>query len=146
MQHDNLADCEAVSGTDNHGTAVTEMPFDVAPGATYYLARILNSSHAEEAVDWLIEQDVDVINMSLSLPWDGPGDGTSPYSNSILKTVDTAVDGGALFSTTAGNQGDSSWFGELEDSDSDNVLEFTTGDECNSVTLEANENYLFDLR
>ena len=146
VQHDNLADCEAVSGTDNHGTAVTEMPFDVAPGATYYLARMLNSSHAEEAVDWLIEQDVDVINMSVSFPWDGPGDGMSPYSNSVLATVDTAVDSGALFSLTAGNQGDSSWFGELEDSDSDNVLEFTTGDECNSVTLEANESYLFDLR
>ena len=142
VQHDNLADCQAVSGTDNHGTAVTEMPFDVAPAATYYLARMLNSSHAEEAVNWLIEQDVDVINMSVSFPWDGPGDGTSPYSNSILKTVDS----GALFSLTAGNQGDSSWFGELEDSDGDNVLEFTTGDECNSVTLEANEPYRLDLR
>ncbi len=145
MQHDNLADCEAASES-NHGTAVTEMLFDVAPGATYYLARILNTSHTKEAVDWLIEKDVDVINFSLAVPWDGPGDGTSPYSNSILKSVDTAVDSGALFSATAGNEGDSSWFGKLEDSDGDNVLEFATGDECNLVTLEANENYRFDLR
>ena len=145
VQHDNLADCEAASGSD-HGTAVTEMLFDVAPGATYYLTRILNKSHAKEAVDWLIEQGVDVINMSLAVAWDGPGDGTSPYSSSILKTVDTAVDSGALFSATAGNQGSSSWFGKLEDSDGDNVLEFTTGDECNLVTLVANEAYRFDLR
>ena len=145
VQHDNLADCEAASGSD-HGTAVAEMLFDVAPGATYYLAIIRNGSHAKDAVDWLIEQGVDVINMSLALPWDGPGDGTSPYSHSILRTVDTAVDSGALFSTTAGNQGDSSWFGELGDSDGDNVLEFATGDECNLVTLEANEQYQFDLR
>ena len=145
VQHDSLADCEAASES-KHGTAVTEMLFDVAPGATYYLARILNKSHAEEAVDWLIEQGVDVINMSLAVAWDGPGDGTSPYSNSILKSVDTAVDSGALFSATAGNQGDSSWFGKLEDSDGDNVLEFTTGDECNLVTLAANEKYQFELR
>ena len=143
--HDNLADCEAASES-NHGTAVTEMLFDVAPGATYYLARIVRSSYSEEAVDWLIEQGVDVINMSLAVPWDGPGDGTSPYSSSILAAVDTAVDSGALFSTVAGNQGDSSWYGELEDSDSDNVLEFSAGDECNSVTLEADEAYVFDLR
>ena len=139
VQHDSLADCQATWGSNNHGTAVTEMLFDVAPGATYYLASILHSSHAKEAVDWLIEKDVDVINMSLAFAWNGPGDGTSPYSHSILNTVDTAVDRGALFSTTAGNQGDSSWFGELEDSDSDNVLEFSTGDECNLVALKANE-------
>ena len=145
VQHDNLADCEAASGS-NHGTAVTDMLFDVAPGATYYLARILNTSHTKDAVDWLIEKDVDVINFSLAVPWDGPGDGTSPYSNSILKSVDTAVDSGALFSATAGNEGDSSWFGKLEDTDGDNVLEFATGDECNLVTLEANESYRFDLR
>ncbi len=145
VQHDNLADCEAASGSD-HGTAVAEMLFDVVPGATYYLAIIRKGSHAKDAVDWLIEQGVDVINMSLSVAWDGPGDGTSPYSNSILSTVDTAVDSGALFSATAGNQGDSSWFGELGDSDGDNVLEFSTGDECNLVTLAANEQYRFDLR
>ena len=146
VQHDSLADCQATWGSNNHGTAVTEMLFDVAPGATYYLASILHSSHAKEAVDWLIEKDVDVINMSLAFAWNGPGDGTSPYSHSILNTVDNAVDRGALFSITAGNQGDSSWFGELEDSDSDNVLEFSTGDECNLVALKANESYRFDLR
>ena len=55
VQHDNLADCEAASGSD-HGTAVAEMLFDVAPGATYYLAIIRNGSHAKDAVDWLVEQ------------------------------------------------------------------------------------------
>ena len=145
VQHDNLADCEAASES-NHGTAVTEMLFDVAPGATYYLARILNTSHAKEAVDWLIEQGVDVINMSVAFPWDGPGDGTSPYSDTGLATVDTAVHGGAFIAATAGNQGGESWFGELADSDGDNVLEFKEGDECNLVTLEADKDYRFDLR
>ena len=145
VQHDNLADCEAASES-NHGTAVTEMLFDVAPGATYYLARILNSSHAKEAVDWLIEKDVDVINMSVAFAWDGPGDGTSPYSNTVLTTVDTAVHGGAFIAATAGNQGGESWYGELADSDGDNVLEFKEGDECNLVTLEADKDYRFDLR
>ena len=145
VQHDNLADCEAASES-NHGTAVTEMLFDVAPGATYYLARILNTSHTEDAVDWLIEQGVDVINMSVSFPWDGPGDGTSPYTDTALAIVDTAVHGGAFIAATAGNQGGESWYGELADSDGDNVLEFKEGDECNLVTLEADKDYRFDLR
>ena len=145
VQHDNLADCEAASES-NHGTAVTEMLFDVAPGATYYLARILNTSHTEDAVDWLIEQGVDIINMSVSFAWDGPGDGTSPYSDTVLTTVDTAVNGGAFIAATAGNQGGESWYGELADSDGDNVLEFKEGDECNLVTLEADKDYRFDLR
>ena len=145
VRHDNLADCEAASES-NHGTAVTEMLFDVAPGATYYLARILNTSHTEDAVDWLIEQGVDVINMSVSFPWDGPGDGTSPYSDTVLAIVDTAVHGGAFIAATAGNQGGESWYGELADSDGDNVLEFKEGDECNLVTLEADKDYRFDLR
>ena len=145
VRHDNLADCEAASES-NHGTAVTEMLFDVAPGATYYLARILNTSHTEDAVDWLIEQGVDVINMSVSFPWDGPGDGTSPYTDTALAIVDTAVHGGAFIAATAGNQGGESWYGELADSDGDNVLEFKEGDECNLVTLEADKDYRFDLR
>ena len=42
----------------------------------------------------MIEHDVDIINMSMHWSWSGPGDGTSPYSNSPLKSVDTAVTGG----------------------------------------------------
>ena len=136
VQHNTLVECETVSGMENHGTAVTEMLYDVAPGATYYLARVGRTADIVEAVEWLNDHEVDVMNFSGATPWDGPGDGTSPYAHSPLNAVDKAVMNGAFFSATAGNEGGDSWYGKLHDADGDNVLEFSSGDECNSVTLE----------
>ena len=146
VQHNTLAECETVSGMENHGTAVTEMLYDVAPGATYYLARVGRTADIVEAVEWLNDHEVDVMNFSGATPWDVPGDGTSPYAHSPLNAVDKAVMNGAFFSATAGNEGGDSWYGKLHDADGDNVLEFSSGDECNSVTLEEGQNYDFRLR
>ena len=64
-----LADCE----TGSHGTAVTEAVFDIAPEATYYISNALASGDlAKTAVDWMVEEGVDIINMSLGFSWDGP--------------------------------------------------------------------------
>ena len=56
------------------------------------------------AVDWMIEHDVDVINMSLGFTWEGPGDGITPYTNGIQRSVDTAVAGGITWVNSAGNE------------------------------------------
>ena len=82
-------------------------------------------------MDWLIEQDVDVINASWSVGWDGPGDGTSPSASSLLRAVDKAVENGIVVTIAAGNYGRTSWFGTFNDPDDDNVLDFVDGDECN---------------
>ena len=89
----NLADCDNAD-TSSHGTAVTEAAFDIAPEATYYIANPISYGDLAVAVDWMIDHDVDAINYSLGEIWSGPGDGTSPYSNSSLRTVDAAVAGG----------------------------------------------------
>ena len=41
----------------------------------------------------MTDHDLDIINHSVGWIWSGPGDGTSPYSNSPLRTVDAAVAG-----------------------------------------------------
>ena len=69
--------------------------FMISPSATYYLANpISNGDEKRCAVD--DSAVVRVINMSLSTNWDGPGDGTSPYADSLLKAVDAAIAGGAI--------------------------------------------------
>ena len=43
------------------------------------------------AVDWMLSQGVQVINYSNIQSWEGPGDGTSNRSVSMLHIVDTAI-------------------------------------------------------
>ena len=138
-----LADCET-DGT--HGTVVSETLLDIAPDVTLYIANPITEGDLRPTVDWLIEQDVDVINMSLAWTWDGPGDGTSPYSNSPLGSVDAAVSGGIMFANSAGNEATSTWFGAFSDPDFDRWMNFVGADEANEVYLEAGERFTAQLR
>ena len=88
----------------DHGTAVAETLIDVAPEVELYVANPVSPGDLRNAADWMAEQGVQVINMSLSLdPVDGPGDGTSPSSDSPLKTIDAAVSGGITWVNSGGN-------------------------------------------
>ena len=141
----NLADCE---NGEVHGTAVTEALFDIAPEATYYIATPLTWGDLVDAVDWMIEHDIDVINMSAGWTWSGPGDGTSPYTSSPLNTVDTAVDGGIVWLNSAGNKALATWYGPFTDTDADGWHNFSDEDECDnlSLELEAGETFSAQLR
>ena len=138
-----LSDC---AGSGKHGTGVTEILYDVAPDATYYIYSASTKGDWKSAVAWMVEQGVDVINASISREWDGPGNGTSPYTDSPLKAVDSAVTGGSVFVTSAGNEGQSTWYGSFADTDNDNVMEFASGDECNGVELVADKTFIAQLR
>ena len=140
-----LADCDNADASE-HGTAVTEAAFDIAPEATYYIATP-GGSHGDivTAVDWMIEHDVDVINMSLGFTWEGPGDGTTPYTNGIQRSVDTAVAGGITWVNSAGNEARSTWFGRFTDTDGNRLHEFTANDNCNNYALYV-EGELFAAR
>ena len=150
-----IQDCETslalTFNYDFHGTWVTELVYDIAPGADYYLARVDLPSHFQEAMTWLIAKDVDVISTSLGRAWEGPGDGTSPYGNSWLSQVNRAVDAGIFVAVAGGNGGAGSWYGTFRDSDSDsdsdNVMEWDDdGDECHRVSFSRLTFYRLRLR
>ena len=135
-----LADCE----TGSHGTAVTEAVFDIAPEATYYISNALASGDlVKTTVDWMVEEGVDIINMSLGFSWDGRGDGTFYSSNSPLRSVDIAVANGTTWANAAGNDALGTWFGSFTDSDGNGFHEFSGTDECNEIQ---DGGYLFQLR
>ena len=100
--------------TDKHGTAVTEAVVDVVPEADLYLAAPLSQGDLKFAVQWLVEQQVDIINYSLAWVWDGPGDGTSPYPLSPLATAEYAIQNGVTWINSAGNHNRATWFGKLD--------------------------------
>ena len=102
-----LQDC----GGSAHGTAVAEALLDIAPEVTVYLARTKRPDELKAAVEWMVEEGVDIINNSQGWIWDGPGDGTSPDSDSPLRAVDYAVQNGITWISSAGNSNLSVWYG-----------------------------------
>ena len=148
----NLADCEAED--DPHGTAVTEAAFDIAPEATYYIANTSSWGDLIATVDWMIEHDVDVINQSVGYIWQGPGDGTSPFSNAVFVGVDTAIADGITWVNAAGNEAQSTWFSNFSDTDANGWHNFSRDDECNNAfnpssgefEIEAGEEFTAQLR
>ncbi len=129
----NLTDCE-VGG--DHGTNVSEIVIDIAPQVSMYIANPISKGDLQSIVAWMVSEGVSVVNYSLAWQWDGPGDGTSPFSNSPLKTVDQAVAGGILWVNAAGNAAKSSWFGSYSDNNGNDFIEFN-GLDVNKVHLNA---------
>ncbi len=140
---DDIADCETGG---KHGTAVTEAIFDVAPEATFYIAHVISKGDVSDAVDWMISQNVDVINMSIYWSWDGPGDGTALFSDSPLRSVDKAVQNGIVWASAAGNTAPGAWYGTYSNPDSDRFHNFSGNDECNSVYIESGETFTAQIR
>ena len=98
---------------------------DVAQDAQLYITQPHSLGDLRNAVDWMASQGVQVINVSLGYPPDGPGDGTSPFSNSPLRTIDAAVDAGITWVTAAGNSARNVWYGAFSDPDDNGWHNFT---------------------
>ena len=103
----NIEDCERRT---NHGTRVAESLIDIAPDVSLYISNPLTHRDLKATVDWMISEDVSIINHSMTWLFDGPGDGTSPSSISPLRTVDRAVAAGIVWVNAAGNQAQKTWF------------------------------------
>ncbi|MDP2950632.1 MAG: S8 family serine peptidase, partial [Chloroflexota bacterium] len=135
-----LANCET---GDVHGTAVAEAVVDIAPNVTLYIANPKSKGDLQATASWMVSQGIQIINHSVGWSWDGPGDGTSPFSDSPLKAVDTAVTGGVLWVNAAGNSALANWYGGYIDSDADRWMRFalsgSTEIEGNGVHLSAGE-------
>ena len=87
-QASSLADCEQAPCEEiacNHGTAVAETLVDVAPEVELYIANPMSRGDLRDAADWMAQQGVQVVNMSLGWLVDGPGDGTSPSVPALSK-------------------------------------------------------------
>ena len=116
---------ENFSSAGRHGVACAEVIRDIAPDAELYLVRVTGLTSLENAVDWAIREDIDLISMSLSFFNESAYDGGGP----VNKPMDKLVDAGILMVTSAGNYASEHWAGDWRDDDQDNVMEFHPGDE-----------------
>ncbi|MEX2314106.1 MAG: S8 family serine peptidase, partial [Thermomicrobiales bacterium] len=139
----NPADCDR-DGV--HGAAVSETVMDVAPQASLYVSNPGSWLELRETVTWMASQGVTVINHSVGWVWEGPGDGTSLYSDGPLATVDYAVANGITWVNAAGNEGTSTWSDVYQDADDDGILDFSPGNEFNAIQLYAGSSVMVVMR
>lgn len=126
---------DGIEGDSGHGAATAEIVFDVAPDIDFVFASIETSGDLSSAIDFMLDQGVDVIGMSLGFFNAGPGDGSGP----VVDIVERAPQQGVPFITSTGNQADRHWLGRHRDQDGDQLLEFADGDETNSFNASAGD-------
>ena len=125
-----------IEGYTAHGTACAEIVYDIAPGAQFYLANFGTEVELGNAVNWLIDQEVDVISFSMGDPIGGPGDGTGLG----CEMVDAAHAAGILWSQSIGNSAERHWQGDFVDTLDDDIHEFAAGtDETNAITVNSGQ-------
>ena len=116
----------------DHGTQMAEIVHDVAPEADLVFLTF-NDDRMGEMLDWLIANEVDVVNMSLE--WtDGPLDGTHFSAEHIQR----GIDAGITWIVAAGNSAKRHHVGTTVDLDGDGWVELMSpATEFNEFSMAA---------
>ena len=134
-------------GGVRHGTGVAEVVHDMAPGADLYLVNYGTLLDFEAAVDWLMDQGVDLITTSTGTDVGEPLDGRGPMSTK----ANEASLAGVPFLAAAGNYGTGHWRGTFAESgyigyhdfgDGEAVAPFGDGGGCYRLP----EGFVLDVR
>lgn len=115
----------------DHGTAVSEIVHDVAPNASLYLNNSRTLVETQNAIDWMLEQNVDVINSSWGFP-----SGCLRGGGLLEPQIQKAREQGVTWVTAAGNNATAHWQGEWQDRDNDDRHDFTSSDNTLSFDVE----------
>ncbi|HSQ27806.1 MAG TPA: S8 family serine peptidase [Anaerolineales bacterium] len=119
-----IAGVEMDQTDSEHGTAVGEIIYDIAPDAELFFAAYDTDVEEFQAIDWLIDQGVQIISHSASSIY-GPMDGSSIEAS----YVNQVVEDGVLWVNSAGNMGENHYRAVFVDEDGDGFHEFEPGDE-----------------
>jgi subtilisin family serine protease len=103
----------------NHGTAVAEVIHAIAPDAYLVFAAYSTDTEFYEAIDWLVSQNVSIINHSGGGAF-GPRNGTG----SDVQAIDRVVSNNIMWVNSSGNSGSRHWRGKFTDTNGDGVHEF----------------------
>lgn len=107
----------------SHGVACAQVIRDVAPGVELALVRVNGTTTFENAVDWAVREEIDLVSMSMSFFNNSWYDGTGPIS----ELASRLADGGVLLVNSAGNYAEEHWDGAYTDPDGDGDMDFPWG-------------------
>ena len=126
-----------------HGSACTEIVYDLVPDANFYLMKVANDADLENAIDFLIDEEVDVISMSLS--WIVAIDDYFQGGDYLSRKVNEAFDHGILYVNSAGNYANSHYRNEFDDqNEDDDWHRFTDGVTVNHFGTAVDRMYNID--
>jgi len=121
-----------INGGTSHGTACAEIVHDMCGQAKLYFANFNTLTEMGEAVEWFIEQEVDIISSSIGWYNAGAGDGTGP----VCRLVDLAAANNVLWINSSGNDANSHWEGQFVDDNLNGFCDFG-GDDIFSFYMPA---------
>lgn len=103
MQDNSLWMADAEPDQLGHGSHIIDTIHQVAPDTCFYLAQVFqerfttSTGQVSAAIDWLVEQEVDVINMSLGLRQD---------RESLRDSIQAALNAGIVICASSPAKGD----------------------------------------
>jgi hypothetical protein len=109
-----------------HGVACAEVVRDIAPGVELHLVRVNALTTLENALDWAVRHEIDIITMSLSFFNESFYDG----SGSVNAAVDRLQGSDTLLVTSAGNYAQEHWTEDFLDTNGNGWHEFKGGEEA----------------
>ncbi len=137
--------CSNISSS-THGTAVSEIVHEMAPGARMLLICTDTSADLPAAVQALLDQGVRVVNESLSYYQSSRGDG-SGGPGTPDDAVERARAAGIFWANSAGNSAMQHWSGKYNPgTGSTGRHDWTAGDEGNNVTIPVGARDCFHLK
>lgn len=128
-----------------HGTAVAEIVYEMAPGAQLYLLCINTEVQLGQAKDYAKANGINILSVSIGYRNTSRGDGSGGPGTPDSIAAD-ARDNGILWVNSAGNYAQQHWSGFFTDVDGDFLHEFAPGDETQSVFLQAGQGACFLLK
>ena len=136
-----LAGRDYNGNSSRHGEFVTEIVYDMAPGATYWFLNYHTTDEFGQAVDYItnvIKPQIVVHSNSFLF---GPFDGSGWFS----QKVDQAAASGVLWVNSAGNYRTRHWEGAWGDADGDGNLDVPGDGNAFRVELAATDRPACDL-
>ncbi|MFN2467700.1 MAG: S8 family serine peptidase [Gaiellaceae bacterium] len=117
-----------------HGVAVAEIVYEMAPGAQLLLICIGTEVELAQAAAYARSQGAQIINFSAGFPLSGRGDG-SGIAGSV---VADARANNILWVNAAGNAAQEHWSGLFSDPDGNRFHNFAGSDQGNTIQIESN--------
>jgi len=115
----------SLTANEKHGTACAEIVHDMAPEAKMWLVNFNTDVEHHNAVDWIINQGVEIISYSIGWFNAGAGNGTGP----ICEDVKDAANSGIIWSSASGVYAEDHWEGTHSDPDGDRWHNYSGIDE-----------------
>ncbi len=120
--------------TEDHGTAVAEIIYDMAPEAQLYLIKIDDSLDLVNAKDYCISNGIKIINHSVGWFNTNFYDGACYFDNAVC-TANHAYHNGILWVNSAGNEGRRHYGAMFIDRDGDRLHNVT--ESSNTLAINA---------